>query len=213
MRLFLVSASFVLALPGSAAAERTLAPDLASGRVVNRSMTPLADGDRRGVRLDERQGQGIVWIEHVQFATGVVEVDVRGKDVFQRSFVGIAFHGVSDKQYEVVYLRPFLFRTDDSVARQQAIQYAVHPDFTWPKLRAERPGEFEKGVPDAPDPNGWVRLRLEITTDRVRAFVGGNATPALDVPRLGKLTSGEVGLWVGSNSGGDFANLRVEPAR
>jgi hypothetical protein len=32
------------------------------------------------------------------------------------------------------------------------------------------------------------------------------------VRKLGTLTHGQVGLWVGNGSDGDFANLRVTPA-
>jgi sugar lactone lactonase YvrE len=139
-----------------------------------------------------------------------VQFDVRGKDSFQRSFVGIAFHGASDSRYEVLYLRPFNFRAEDPIRRSHAVQYAVHPDFTWSKLRSERPGEFEGGVGGVLDPNAWVHLRVEVTADRVRAYVGEMKPAPLDVPCLGKQSKGLVGLWVGEGSGGDFANLRIE---
>ncbi len=190
-------------------------PDLVStaadtGRVVNRTATPLSDAATRGIRLDERPGQGIAWIRGVRFSTGVIEVDVRGKDVFQKSFVGIAFRGASDTRYEVVYLRPFNFRAEDPIRRSHAVQYAMHPDFSWAKLRSECPGQFEKGVSTTLDPNGWVRLRVEVSDDRIRAFAGADAAPALDAPRLGTIGEGIVGLWVGEGSSGDFTNFRIE---
>ena len=37
--------------------------------------------------------------------------------------------------------------------------------------------------------------------------------PTLEVRKLGKLTSGMIGLWVGNNSDGDFRNLRVTQAK
>jgi len=56
---------------------------------------------------------------------------VRGKDLFQQSFVGLAFHGKDDNTYEAVYLRPFNVRSDDPVRRDHAVQYMSVPDFDW----------------------------------------------------------------------------------
>jgi hypothetical protein len=44
-------------------------------------------------------------------------------------------------------------------------------------------------------------------------FAGAVATPTMDVRTLGQLQRGAVGLWVGNNSDGDFANLRVTPLK
>ncbi len=181
-----------------------------AGPVGNRVATVLVEDSRRALRLSEGPGQGVAWLPKIQFGLGTIQVDVRGKDIFQRSFVGIAFHGESDARYEVVYLRPFNFRAQDPVRRSHAIQYAVNPDFTWSKLRNERPGEFENSVGAELDPNGWVRLRIEVMADRVRAYIGKMKSAVLDVPRLGQQSGSLIGLWVGEGSGGDFANLRFE---
>jgi len=52
-------------------------------------------------------------------------------------------------------------------------------------------------------------LRVVVTKDKVTVFAGHVATPALTVRRLGHGTTGLVGLWVGNNSDGVFANLRI----
>jgi hypothetical protein len=52
----------------------------------------------------------VAWLDGVELATGTLEVDVRGKDVLQQSFLGLAFAGVNDSTFEAVYLRPFNFR-------------------------------------------------------------------------------------------------------
>jgi hypothetical protein len=93
------------------------------------------------------------------------------------------------------------------------VQYISHPDQTWQKLRTDQPGKFEQGVKPAPDPDGWFRARIEISDSRVRVFVDGASEASLDVPRLTDRSSGRLGLWVGNGSGGDFANLRLEPTR
>lgn len=189
-----------------------LKPDLTklAQRAVSRTATVLQEPGKQGLRVSEGNGHGLVWIPNVRFATGTIQLDVRGKDVFQGSFLGIAFRGLNDQQYEVVYLRPFNFRTQDTVRHSHAIQYAVHPDFPWARLRKERPDEFENSVGSDLDPNGWVHLRVEVFDDRIRAFVGAAEAPVLEASRLKTSGEGMIGLWVGEGSGGDFANLKVQ---
>ena len=43
-------------------------------------------------------------------------------------------------------------------------------------------------------------------------FVGEAKDPSLTVNLLSDRQQGLVGLWVGNNSGGDFANLTISPA-
>lgn len=180
--------------------------------VYNRNATPLTDGARAGVRLDSATAHGIAWIASSDFATGTIEADIRGKDVLQRSFVGIAFAGVNDSTYELVYLRPFNFRATDSTRRAHAIQYVADPDYPWPRLRRDFPGRYEKPLTPAPDPNAWVRLRLVVSPADVRAYVDGAQTPSLVIDRLRPGARGRVGLWVGTQSDGDFANVRIMPS-
>ena len=99
----------------------------------------------------------------------------------------------------------------DSVRRMHAVQYVSQPAYTWQRLRAEQAEVFENPVSPVPDPNGWVRLRLEIEPSRVRIYVGEGAEPDLVVDRLGEGAGRRVGLWVGYITDGDFANLRITP--
>jgi hypothetical protein len=182
-------------------------------RVVNRDVTPLA-GDRPGVHLSEREGVGLLWLTDSAFGEGTVQVDVRGRDVLQKSFLGVAFHGKDDNTYECVYLRPFNFRATDPDRHQHAVQYMAAPDYDWPRLRKEFPEEFENPVDQALDPAGWVTLRVVVQARAVQIFAGAAAkAPTLEVRRLGTSDTGMIGLWVGNNSDGDFANLRVTSAK
>lgn len=111
--------------PRSGALQRIdLAERLTAGklRAVNRDVTRL-QGSRDGVHVTEREAPGVVWIDGSDFAEGTIEVDVRGRDVLQRSFVGVAFHRKDDNTYDTVYLRPFNFRADDPARRQNAVQH------------------------------------------------------------------------------------------
>jgi len=44
------------------------------------------------------------------FKEGIIDIDLRGKDVFLQSFLGIAFDVTDNNHYEAVYFRPFNFR-------------------------------------------------------------------------------------------------------
>jgi hypothetical protein len=181
-------------------------------RAVGTTATALDEGPYRGVRLADPdsayRGQAMVWLDDVTIGEGVIELDIRGKDVFQRSFPGVAFHAAADSAFEVVYLRPFNFRAADPVRRQHAVQYMSLPEFDFDRLRKERPEEFENPVTPDADPNGWVHVRVELTAARVRVFVGEGADPDLVVEPLSRRGPGRVGLF----NPGDFANLRVSPA-
>lgn len=189
-------------------AERLTAAKL---RVVNREVTRLQE--RGGIHVSAKANNGLVWIEGSDFTSGTIEVDVRGRDVLQQSFVGLAFHGKDDATYEAVYLRPFNFRAEDPVRRQHAVQYISVPDYDWPRLRKEFPEEFENPVDPTIVPTDWVRLRVVVEGRTVRIYVGPGSSPALEVRKLGQLERGVVGLWVGNNSDGDFANLVVTPTK
>ena len=190
-----------------AAQQRAVAPK--DVQVFNRSVSSLSDGTRKGLRLSSSPGDGVAYLRGTEFGNGTIEVDIRGKDVQGQSFVGIAFHGVDSTTYDAIYFRPFNFRTPDSTRHSHAVQYISHPTYTWQKLRAERPGSFEQPVSPAPDPNAWFHVRVVVASPKVSVFVGDAKQPSLLVDQLNDRTKGLVGLWVGNNSDGDFANLTI----
>ena len=197
---------------------KTIEPDLAALveskglTVFNRTVTSFSDGARKGARLSEVSGDGVAYLRDVQFANGTIEIDLKGKDVQQQSFLGIAFHGVDQKTYDGIYFRPFNFRTEDQARRIRAVQYISHPAQPWEKLRAEHPGQYEKAVSPVPDPNGWFHARVVVASPTVSVFVNDATTPCLTVTQLSDRRKGLVGLWAGNGSGGDFANLKIVPA-
>jgi len=182
-------------------------------RIHNRAVSEAAADGKTILRFDERMGDGLAWLPDTQFSNGTIEFDVKGRDVLQRSFVGVAFHGLDEKAYDAIYFRPFNFRATDPTRRNHAVQYISHPAYTWQKLRAERPEEFENPVDPAPDPTGWVHVRIVVAHPKVSVFVDDAAAPCLEVQQLSDRKTGWIGFWVGNGSSGDFANLKVTPAR
>ena len=223
LAVFVVGVTTLLATSGGSALTQAtggatqridLAEWLAGGKLkaFNREVTKL-DAPRGAVHLSQKPGNGLAWIQGSDFADGTIEIDIRGRDVMQQSFVGIAFHGKDDNTYECVYLRPFNFRSDDPVRRQHAVQYISVPEYDWPRLRKEFPEEFENPVDASLVPTDWVPVRVVTTSKTVQIYVGAVKSPTLEVRKLGQLDRGMVGLWTGNNSEGDFANLRITPAK
>ena len=178
-------------------------------QVFNRRVSSLSDGTRKGLRLSESPGDGVAYLRGIELGNGTIEFDLKGKDVQGQSFVGVAFHGVDSSTYDAIYFRPFNFKAEDPARRSHAVQYISHPTYTWQKLRAERPGIFVQPVNPAPDPNAWFHVRVVVASPKVSVFVGDAKEPCLVVTRLNDRTNGLVGLWVGNNSGGDFADLKI----
>ena len=221
-REFVISTSGVavaLFAPVRIAGQRkTIEPDLtvlADGKGLNaskRTITRLAEGTRKGVRLSEAEGEGPAYLPGIEFANGTIEVDIKGRDVQGSSFVGVAFHGVDGTTYDAIYFRPFNFKTEDKARVLRAVQYISHPAHPWQKLRAEQPGQYEKPVNPVPDPNGWFHARVVVASPKVSVFVDDGKEPCLTVNQLSDRKKGLVGIWVGNTSGGDFANFKIQPA-
>ena len=209
-----IAGLFLAQAPPAASQQIDLAERLAAGKlkVVNRQISKTP-GRNDAVHLSQKSDVGLAWIVGSDFAEGTIEIDVRGRDVFQQSFLGIAFHGKDDKTYESVYLRPFNFRSTEPARRDHAVQYMTVPEFDWPLLRQKFPEEFENPVNATLSPTDWVTLRVVVRGARVQIFVGMVANVTLEARKLGTLDRGMVGLWVGNGSDGDFANLRITPLK
>jgi len=156
--------------------------------------------DSVSIHLNEVEGDGIVRIKGKTLTLGSIDFDVKGKDVLQRSFVGIAFHGLDDTTYEAVYFRPFNFLTTDPVRKAHAAQYIANPKYDWVKLRADYLNKYEKPVSPAPNPNKWFHLRMLVETKMISVYINYNQQAALTVEPLVNL-NGKIDYWAGNNSG------------
>ncbi len=212
---------------GTPAAEgegKTITPDLAkiadtgAWRLLTGSASTTEQGGKRLVRL--RSGKdiggnldavGMALVAGLEFDEGVIDVDLRGKNVLQQSFLGICFHVKETGAFEAVYFRPFNFRADQELSRAHGVQYISMPDHSWKRLRAEHPGTYENAVKPAPDPAGWFHARIEVTAGKVRVWVNDAREPSLTVDRLTRRDKGGIGLWT-AVSDGEFANLKITPA-
>ena len=160
------------------------------------------------IQLDAAPGAGFAWIKGLDMNEGCLALDVKGSNEFGRSFVGIAFRALDADVYDTVYVRPFVFQSDNPEYVANGLQYMSMPEFGWPVLRQRSPGVYEKAVGSRPDPGEWVHLEVRFGGGRVRAFVNHAREPQLDVALLTSQSAGRVALWVGNNSSGAFRELR-----
>lgn len=167
------------------------------------SVTILNDGNKHGISCN-----GIVWLKNVQFSTGTIDLDVRGKDVFQQSFLGIAFHGIDTLTYDAIYFRPFNFQSSDNLRQKHTIQYVSEPDQPWDKLRQEHPLTYENRVIPIPLATGWFHAHIVINNDEIITYVDYSTRPSLKVKKLNSRQNGLIGLWTFGLKG-DFANLII----
>jgi hypothetical protein len=182
-------------------------------QIVNRTVTVHRENGAAVARFDERQTEGVAFMRGSSFAAGTIECDFRGQNVFQRSFVGIAFHGLNDSTYDAVYFRPFNFAAEDSARRSHAVQYISHPFNTWSRLRKELPGRYEQPVSPVPDPDKWFHARIVLKEGTVSVFVDRTQSPCLVVKQLSSRKGGWVGFFLGGGAGGEFKNLEITAAR
>lgn len=178
--------------------------------VFNRKVISFSENGKTGIRFSKNEKDGVAWLKHVIFSNGSIEVDIKGSDELQQSFVGIAFHGMDENTFDAVYFRPFNFQTDDPIRKIHAVQYVSLPDYPWEVLREKFNGKYEKQVNPSPDPNEWFHVKITIKSPLVTVYVNGNQEACLTVDKLNNRASGKIGLWVGNNSAGDFANLQIE---
>ena len=61
------------------------------------------------IHLNAGADNGLLWINNADFKNGIIELDIKGKNAQGQSFVGIAFHGEDNANYDAVYFRPFTY--------------------------------------------------------------------------------------------------------
>jgi len=198
------------------AQNRVLTPDLTAiengdgWTIFNRTeIARVQDEESDGVYLNAQPGDGFVRLEGFEFINGIIEADIKGRNVQGQSFVGIAFRGVDETTYDAVYFRPFNFLAEDPVRHGHGVQYISHPTYTWSYLRSEHPEEYENPVTNVPNPDAFFHVKLVIENPTVEVYVNDADNPCLVVDELTDRTGGWIALWAGNYSDGTYANLRI----
>jgi hypothetical protein len=173
----------------------------------NRTSAPITE--KKGIRLSAAPNDGLMILKNVDFADGAIELDIRGSHLVQQSFVGLAFHIKDANTFDAVYFRPFNFKSDEAIRRSHSVQYISMPGYDWEKLRNTYPGKYENTVNPTPDPDEWFHANIVIKGAHVSVYVNNSPEPSLEIDRLSATQHGSLGLWVGNNSPGEFANLTI----
>lgn len=191
---------------------QTISPNLSEKKnwgLINRSAKTIDENGKAGVFLTASPGDGALVLKDLQFSSGIIEADIKGEDLMGQSFVGIAFHVQPDSSYDAVYFRPFNFFNKDTLRRSRAVQYIAIPNYPWETLREKWPGKYESKVTAVKKPDEWFHVKLEVDDRTIKAFVNNEVKPCLVVEKLSSTKSGQIALWVGNNSSGSFANLKI----
>jgi hypothetical protein len=178
------------------------------------------EAGRRFESLPEQQRglfEQLVIIEGLEFANGIIELEVAGEPApgagsGARGFVGIAFRVQPDMQtYDAFYLRPTNGRAEDQERRNHSAQYISHPDWPWFRLRRETPSKYESYV-DL-EPGVWTKIEISVRGNRATLHVHDQEHPTLIVNdvKSGASAKGGIALWLGPGTIAHFRGLTVEP--
>lgn len=173
----------------------------------NRVITVEKDNNGEFIRLGKAMVGSAILLPADDFKRGKIEMLVRGKDIFQGSFAGLAFHAQSDSIFDLVYCRPFNFQTSDSLRRIHMIQYAYFPKLDWQVLRVKYNGIYENGIANPPKADEWFKLTLDVDEKQVKAYINDSIIPTLVVEKLNQISIGKVGIF-GLNA--DFKSIKIE---
>lgn len=176
--------------------------------------TTAVNIENGGINLTSKNA--LMVLKDFQFSEGTIEFDVKGRDVFQQSFPGIAFHIQNYSIYDVVYFRPFNFIETDSIKKYRSVQYMSTPKYEWPYLRSNFPLKYENKVNPMPRADEWFHAKVVIDNRKIFVFVNNSSVPSLVTEKLTQTNSGELGLWDSggkNDSDASFKNLVITPKR
>ncbi len=178
-------------------------------KAVNRTIS-LCENQEGAVEMNAAEGDGLAVLKEIAFESGTIEVEILGENNPGKSFIGLAFNIQDKETFEAIYFRPFNFVATEQGRKDHMVQYILHPEYTWYKLREERTMEFENEIPAPPDPDGWFKATIKVTEKSVEVYVDKKTDPVLKVERLTSYKSDKIGLWVGNGSSGRFRNLAIQ---
>lgn len=149
------------------------------------------------------------------FENGTIEVKMYSQLQNSAPYSGIAgFIGVyfrikeDDSEWESIYLRPKVGRSDNQLHRSHTVQYFSYPNFKFDTLRKIAPFRYEGAAPVAL--NEWITMRVEVNGESADMFVNNLKYSSFVVDKmLGKTKKGFVGLYVDIGTIGYFKDLKV----
>lgn len=156
-----------------------------------------------------------VRLRGITFANGTIEVKVLSKlqdplpFEFSQGFIGVAFRiTTNDQEFESIYLRPKVGRSNNQSYRNKTVQYYSYPDYKFDTLRKLAPAMYEAAAPV--DLNEWIKIRIVVKDKVAELFINDSKYSTMIVNELkGKMSSGSIGLWVDIGTTGYFKDLKI----
>lgn len=170
--------------------------------------TKILEGDKK----EAITTKGIVWIKGIDFTEGTIDIDLRGKNEFLKSFLGIAFHGTDTSRCDIVYFRPFNFKHTDTTRHKWSVAYMNLPDNNYAKLRKEHPGVYENKVTPVPEMTAWFHATIVIKGKQLAVYVDHSPKASLTVTMLCDRMDGLFGIYSDGLTN-DFANLEIKTTK
>jgi hypothetical protein len=170
--------------------------------------TQILKGTKKGAITTK----GIVWLKGVNFTEGTIDIDLRGKNEFLKSFLGIAFHGTDTMTCDILYFRPFNFQHADTARHKWSVAYMHIPDNDYARLRKEHPGVYENKVTPVPAMDDWFHATIVVKANQLTVYVNHSTKPSLKVTMLSHRTDGLFGLYSAGLTN-DFANLEIRASK
>ena len=141
------------------------------------------------IYLDQQSDDGLLWLNNTNFKNGTIELEIKGRDMRGKSFVGIAFHGKDDETFDCIYFRPFNFKSPER--KSHSVQYVSAPDYGWNVLRKKFPGKYENEIDPAPAPDEWLHAKIVLDYPSVKVYVNGSEKPSLEVEQISERSEGK----------------------
>lgn len=171
-----------------------------------------ASFNNESIHLNANSQDGLLWLNGSDFKNGTIEFDIKGKNILQQSFVGLAFHGLNDSTFDAVYFRPFNFK--NSERNSHSVQYISMPEYDWQVLRNAFPGKYENTIDPVPDPvDDWFHAKIVLNFPTIKVFVNNSDKASLEVDQISARKNGKIAFWVGNGSEGWFKNLKISDTK
>lgn len=157
-----------------------------------------------------------VELKNVVFENGTIEVkmlsQIQNPSPFKgaQGFIGLAFRITeNDKEFESIYLRPKVGRSDNQFFRNHTVQYYSYPNFKFDTLRKIAPSMYETTAPV--NINEWITYKLIVKDKVAELYINDVKYSTMIVNELkGKMSKGSIGLWVDIATIGYFKDLKIQ---
>ena len=146
--------------------------------------------DKENAKQSEFLGRecliGKAVLKDVEFTNGIIEFDLAVNG--ERSYPGIIFRALGDKEYERIYLRPHLSKVFQNVVQYEGTFNGLD---SWQLYYG--PGKTASATFPL---NEWFHVKIEVMDTQARLFISDMEKPVLAITALAHgISKGNLGVW------------------